>query len=237
MHIVIVGSGGHARVIIDILNQNKNMEVVGLVDTFRPAGEIVDGYAVLGSFGQLDRLIREYRIDGIIIGVGDNRIRADYYTKLQGSGLVLVNAIHPSANIAPNVKIGRGVVVAREAVICTGARIGNNAIINTGCIIDHDCVVGDHCHISSGVNIAGAVTVQYGTFVGIGSTIIQGITIGSNTILGAGSVVIRDIPGNVVAVGVPAKQKKEIDLHKEFGEAQAAETEEAGKDTLLYHPE
>ncbi len=224
MRVVILGAGGQARVIIDILEQNKNMEIVGVIDNFRPAGDKVAGYTVIGSFNQLDGLIMDYKIDGIIVGVGDNRIRADYYAQLQDKKIVLINAIHPSANIAPNVRMGRGVVVAREAVICTGASIGNNVIINTGCIVDHDCVVGDHCHVSSGVNVAGTVTIKTGTFVGIGSTIIQGIVIGGNTIIGAGSVVIQDIPDNVVAVGVPAKPKKEIDYHKEFGEKQTYET-------------
>ncbi|MFC1729979.1 acetyltransferase [candidate division KSB1 bacterium] len=220
MRTVIIGAGGHSRVIIDILRQNKNIEIVGIIDKAMHPGEKVDGIPIIGPFSDLDKLKKEHDIKGIVIGVGDNLVRADYYNKLEKKDLVLVNAIHPSASIAPDVKIGRGVVVAREAVICTGAKIGNNVIINTGAIIEHEDILEDHCHIAPGVNIAGRVHIKKGTFVGIGTTIIQKVTIGHNTIVGAGSIVIEDIPDDVVAVGIPAKVKKKVDTTQEFSNHQ-----------------
>ncbi len=220
MRTAVIGAGGQAKVILDILEQDKNIEIVGLIDKAKNTSEKVLGYQILGEFSKLPELIKKHNIKGIVIGVGDNVVRADYYNKLKDMNITLVNAIHPTASIAPSAKIGRGTVICREAVICVNVKIGNNTIVNTGAIVDHECEIGDHVHIASGVNIAGRVNIKNGTFIGIGSTIIQNVTIGHNTIVGAGSIVINDIPNDVVAVGVPAKEIKKVDEKMEFGNHQ-----------------
>jgi sugar O-acyltransferase (sialic acid O-acetyltransferase NeuD family) len=205
MKIAIIGAGGQARIVYEILSYDRNMEVVAFVDnvTHGKDGQIM-GIPVLGDHSVLPKLL-ENGVTGAIIGVGDNKTRAGHFEKLRGMGLELVNAIHPTANIARSAKLGSGVVIAMGATIVTGARIGNNVIINTGAIIEHENDIEDHVHVCPGCSIAGRVTIKKGAFIGIGSVVKEYLTIGENTIIGAGSVVLEDIPDNVVAIGAPAK--------------------------------
>jgi len=205
MKIAIFGAGGQARIIYEILRYDRNMEVVAFVDNvIHGNDEQIMGVPVLGDHSVIPKLLKD-GVRGAIVAVGDNEIRAAHFEKLRGMGLELVNAIHPHSTIAPSVKLGNGVTVAMGAIISTGSRIGNNAIINTGAIIDHEDEIGDHVHIGPGCSIAGRVTVEKGTLLVIGSVVREYLTIGENSIIGAGSVVLEDIPDNVVAVGTPAK--------------------------------
>ena len=205
MKIAIIGAGGQARIVYEILSYDRNMEVVAFVDNvIRGSDEHIMGIPVMGDHSVLPKLITN-GVRGAVIAVGDNEIRAAHFEKLKSMGLEMVNAIHPTAHIAPSVKLGGGVVIATAAIIVTGARIGNNVIINTGAIIEHENEIEDHVHVGPGCSIAGRVTIKKGAFVGIGSVVRNYLTIGENTIIGAGSVVLEDMPDNVVAVGTPAK--------------------------------
>lgn len=205
MKIAIVGAGGHARIIFEILSCDRNMEVVAFVDNvMKGRDEQIMGIPVIGDHSILPKLV-ENGVTAAIIAVGDNEVRAVYFEKLRNMGLDLVNAIHPTAYLSPTAKIGSGVVIAMRATISTGTMIGDNVIINTGAIIDHENEIGDHVHISPGCSIAGRVTIRRGVHLGIGTVVREYVTIGENTIVGAGSVVLEDISDNVVAVGVPAK--------------------------------
>jgi len=208
MKIAIIGAGGQARVVYEILSYDRNIEVFAFVDNVvRGSDERIMGIPVMGDHSVLPKLITN-GVKGAVIAVGDNEIRAAHFEKLKGMGLEMVNAIHPTAYIAPSVKLGSGVVIATEAIIVTGARIGNNVIINTGAIIEHEDEIEDHVHIGPGCSIAGRVTIKKRAFIGIGSVVRNYLTIGENTIIGAGSVVLEDMPDNVVAVGAPAKVSK-----------------------------
>lgn len=205
MKVAIIGAGGHARVVYEILRHDKNMEVTAFVDSvLRGADEKIMGISVVGDHSVLPNLIKE-GVKGFIVAVGDNEIRKQHFLNIQNMGLEPINAVHPTAHIAYNAKIGTGVVIATAATIVTGAKIGNNTIINTGAIIEHEDIIEENVHIGPGTSIAGRVTVKKGTFVGIGCTIKEYITIGKNAVIGAGSIVLKDIPDNAVAVGAPAK--------------------------------
>ena len=209
MKIAIIGAGGQARIVYEILSYDRNMEVVAFVDNvIHGNDEQIMGIPVVGDHSVLPKLI-ESGVRGAIIAVGDNQIRATRFEELKGMGLELVNAIHPEAYVAPSAKLGSGVTIAMGAIISTGARIGNNAIINTGAIIEHENDIEKHVHIGPGCSIAGRVTIKKGTFIGIGSVVKEYVTIGENSIIGAGSVVLEDIPDNVVAIGAPAKVIKQ----------------------------
>lgn len=205
MKIAIIGAGGQARVVYEILSYDRNIEVFAFVDNVvRGSDEHIMGIPVMGDHSVLPKLITN-GVRGAIIAVGDNEIRAAHFEKLRGMGLEMVNAVHPTSSITPSVKLGSGVTIAMGAIISTGARIGNNVIINTGAIIDHEDEIEDHVHVGPGCSIAGRVTIKRSTLIGIGSVVRDYLTIGKNTIIGAGSVVLEDIPDNVVAAGVPAK--------------------------------
>jgi UDP-perosamine 4-acetyltransferase len=202
---VIVGAGGHARVVSSILAQDSRVNVVGFVDpVLKEPGERINGLPVLGDLGIIPNLRRD-GISGAVIAIGDNALRELRSRQLSDQGFDLVNAIHPTAIIEHNAAVGRGVVIAAGAIVCCNAVIRDNCIINTGAIIEHETKVGANVHIAPGVSVAGRVVVGRNSFIGIGATVREYIHIGENVTIGAGAVVVEDIPGNVVAVGVPAR--------------------------------
>jgi sugar O-acyltransferase (sialic acid O-acetyltransferase NeuD family) len=121
-------------------------------------------------------------------------------------GFELINAIHPSADLAHNVTLGRNVVVAAGTLVCAHCQIGDSAILNTGCIVDHESMIGTAAHVCPGARLAGRVTVESGAFVGIGATVLQSLRIGYEAIVGGGAVVIRDVEPLSTVVGVPAQK-------------------------------
>ena len=208
MKIIIIGAGGHARVVYEIVSHDRNLELVAFVDNVvRGKDEHIMGVPVVGDHSVLPRLL-EKGVRGAVVAVGDNSVRASHFDELQSMGLVMISAIHPLSRIAASAYIGQGVTVAIGATISTRARIADNVIVNTGAIVDHEDEIGDHVHIGPGCALAGRVTVKRGAFIGIGSVIKEYITVGENSIIGAGSVVLENIPDNVIAVGAPAKVVK-----------------------------
>lgn len=202
---IIVGAGGHARVVYEILRHDRNIDVVAFVDNVaNTSSETIGGISVVGDHYILPKYLNEGAI-GAIIGIGDNKIRTSHFEMIKNLGFEPINAIHPTSHIAYDVKIGNGVVIGTGATIATDAIIGDNVIINTRTIIEHEGVIEDNVHIAPGSSIAGRVIIKKGAFVGIGSVIKEYIKIGENAIVGAGSVVLDDIPDNAVAVGSPAK--------------------------------
>jgi sugar O-acyltransferase (sialic acid O-acetyltransferase NeuD family) len=216
MNIVIVGAGGHGKVVLDILQYDRSIHPTGFIDDNRHShGKLVDGIPVLGDIAALKKILVLHHIEGAIIAVGDNYTRARIYSRLKDMGIKIVNAVHPGAILARDVELGEGIVIASGAKINTGTKIGNNVIINTGVIIDHDNVIEDHVHISPGVKLSGNVTIKKFTHVGLGVTVVSRITIGENVTVGGGAVVLEEIPGNTVAVGIPAKVIKDKEEFQE----------------------
>lgn len=203
--VVIIGAGGHARSVYEILTHDLNIEAVGFVDNVADTvGEMIMDIPVVGDHSVLPGLLEE-GVLGAVIGIGDNKLRRSYFEVIKNIGFVPVNALHPTAHIAHNVIIGSGVVIGTGTTVCTGARIGDNVIINTGAIIEHEDIIEDDVHIAPGSSIAARVTVKRGAFVGIGSVVKEYVTIGENAVIGAGSVVLEDIPDDAVAVGSPSR--------------------------------
>lgn len=205
MKIIIFGASSQGRVVSDILKENKNFEICGFVDNNEQLkGKIVDGIKVLGTSSILNDL-KKQGISGCIVAVGDNRDRYKVANELKQKGFHFINAIHPRAALATDALIGNNVTVSIGAIICVHAVIEDNVIVNSGAIVEHDNIIRNGAHIGPGVRLAGKVDVGERTFVGIGATVIQNIKIGKNSIIGAGAVVLKDVPDNVVVVGVPAK--------------------------------
>jgi UDP-perosamine 4-acetyltransferase len=202
--VVIVGAGGHARVVSTVLALNKQVSVVGYADpVLKVPGEQINGLPVLGDLDILPDLLRD-GVSGAIIAIGDNALRERRWQQVGTLGFDLINAIHPTAIIEHNATLGRGVVIAAGAVVCCNVVVGDNCIINTGAIVEHETNVGSNVHIAPGTNIAGRVVIGRNSFIGIGATVKEYIRIGENVTIGAGAVVIENVPDNVVAAGVPA---------------------------------
>lgn len=208
MNVIIIGAGGHGRVVLDILLQDKKHKPIGFLDNNRNLhGRRVDGLPILGGPDQLEEL-RKRDIQGYIVAVGDNGVRRALAHLTAQDDFELINAIHPSAQLAASVTLGKGVTIAAGALVCAHCQIGDCVILNTGCIVDHESMIGTSAHVCPGVRLAGHVTVESGAFVGIGATIVQNIRIGFEAVVGAGAVVIRDVDPMTTVVGVPARVTK-----------------------------
>jgi len=204
--IVLIGGGGHCKVVISILKKINNFKIAGIVDNYK-SESFISGIKIIGTNDDLKDIYKSC-IHNALITVGsikDNTKRYRLFNMAREIGYKFPVIISPEAIVDGSVKIGEGTVVMPGSIINIDSFIGKNCIINTGTIIEHDCKIGDYCHIAPGVHISGAVNIGELSFIGIGATIIQGITIGKNVTIGAGSVVIKDVPGDVIAVGNPAK--------------------------------
>jgi sugar O-acyltransferase (sialic acid O-acetyltransferase NeuD family) len=214
----IVGAGGHGRVVLDILMRMRRYQVVGFLDS-NPAlhGRRMDGVPIVGDMNALPELQRQ-GVTGAVVAIGDNGVRRAFAEEVEQHGIELVNAIHPSANLAHNVTLGRNIVIAAGALVCAHSQIGDSTILNTGCIVDHESMIGTAVHICPGARLAGRVMIESGAFVGIGATVLQNIRIGCEAVVGGGAVVIRDVPPLTTVVGVPARPIRDAPEFEEFAE-------------------
>lgn len=207
--VVIIGAGGHAREVLDILlvcrANGHDIEPLGFIsenpDNYR--GHILDGFPVLGDFRWFEGVDRG-DVE-VICAVGTPKVCRELTQKAQALSLRFASAISPRASMSPHARIGQGVMIFPNVIVNTGAIIGDHVILNVSTTVSHDTVVGHLCNINPGVHLAGNVTVGEGCYIGMGANIIQGLNIGPWSIIGAGAVVVQDVPANVTAVGVPAK--------------------------------
>jgi len=205
MDVVLIGAGGHGRVVLDILRAAGIHKPIGFLDADpQLTDQIVGGLPVMGQINLLPKL-KAQKVKAAIISIGDNLPRRKYFKKLLDQGFELINAIHPKSHVSPTVRMGRNIVVAAGAVICTDAHIGDSVIVNTSAVIDHECQISRTVHICPSATIAGRVQVGDESFIGMGCNIIQCLKIGANSVIGAGAVVIEDVPEGATVVGVPAR--------------------------------
>jgi sugar O-acyltransferase (sialic acid O-acetyltransferase NeuD family) len=203
--ILILGAGGHAKVIADIL-QLRGMQVIGyLDDDSEKWGLRLLGLPVLGAIATC----AGYEVDGAIVGIGLNSRRrsvVEHYDHVFRGRWV--NAIHPKATLAASVRVGCGVFVGAGVIASPDATIGNHVIVNTAAVVGHDSHIADFVHVGPTSTITGGVTIGEETFIGTGVSIIPEVHIGRQATIGAGASVVRDIPDGVTAVGVPARWKQ-----------------------------
>ncbi len=208
--LVIIGAGGHAKVVADIVMRAGRYDPVGCLDD-DPAtwSRSVMGLPVLGGLDLLGEL-RSQGIAWCLVAVGDNRSRLALAARAEAVGYAFPVAVHPRATVAPSACLGPGTVVAAGAVVNPDAVVGRHAIVNSGAVVEHDNILGDGVHISPAAALSGSVIVGDRAHLGVGSRVIPGVRIGADCVVGAGAVVIRDLPDRVVAVGVPARIIKEV---------------------------
>lgn len=192
----IIGAGGHAKVIIDIL-LTANQEIEGVWDE-NPTVTAILNQPVTGSFMDF----KSTGLHPVIIAIGNNLIRKRIAAELDVQFGI---AVHPKSAVSATVILGNGAVVMANASINADATIGNHVIINTNASIDHDCIIEDFAHVSPQAGLGGNVYVGEGTHIGIGASVKHGIKIGKWATIGAGSVVIKDVPDYAVVVGNPGK--------------------------------
>jgi sugar O-acyltransferase (sialic acid O-acetyltransferase NeuD family) len=204
--VIILGAGGHAKVLIDTLLLTA-VEIAGIVDPDREKhGTSILGIPVIGN----DDVVLKKGPGAVMLvnGVGSVKqpaLRKQLFDTFKARGFTFASVHHPSAVIAADVLLAEGVQVMAGSVIQPGCVIGRNVIINTKAAVDHDCTIGDHSHVAPGVTLSGSVTVGEGAHIGAGATVLQNVHIGRSSIIGAGAVVLQDVPENVLVYGVPGK--------------------------------
>lgn len=204
----IIGAGGHAKVVLDIIYQMANFDSLD-ISVYDDKFEEPHKMQVLNEFvcGKVDALYNSrFKGHSVFVAIGDNKRRMELINRVRTMpGLHPKTFLHPNSYVSPFAKIGAGSIVMPGAVIQTGAVIGEGCIINTGATVDHDCELGKGVHICPGAHLAGEVFVGDYTAIGTGAAVIPGIRIGRESIVGAGSVVIRDVWSGIQVVGNPAK--------------------------------
>jgi sugar O-acyltransferase (sialic acid O-acetyltransferase NeuD family) len=196
VRLLIVGAGGHAKVVIDAA-EAAGHTIAGVVGD--PSGtDVIMGHAVAHSADGIEA-------DGFVIAVGDNASRARYFAEYSASALPPAVVVHPSVIVGSDVELGAGTFIAAGVVINTGARIGVDSVLNTGCSVDHDCVIGAHSHIGPQVALCGGVTLGEGVLLGVGACAAPGTSVGAWSVVGAGAAIVGELPGGAVCVGVPAR--------------------------------
>ena len=203
LEIVILGAGGHGRVILDIC-MIRGLAVRGFVDHGKSAGNGLHGTEILGG----DELMTDpefFENAAFIVGVGDREIRRKMITQVQAYNGIFATLIHPAAIVSPRATIGEGTLVNAGAVVNIDARIGEHCILNTQCSIDHDCSLGDNVHICPGATLAGGVTCSEDAYIGSGATVLPNCRIGRGATVGGGAIVISDVDDGLTFLGVAGR--------------------------------
>jgi len=205
--ILVFGASGHAKVILDIIEQQGCYNVIGLIDSFKDPGTQLMDYSIIGREDCVPELVATGKVAGGIVAVGHNWLRKTLVQRIREivPDFVFVNAIHPSARIARTVALGNGVAVMAGVSINPGTRISDFCFLNTNASVDHDNILGDFSCLQPNAATGGNVKIGSCAAISMGAHIIHGVTIGCNAVVGAGSTVLSDIPDLVVAYGTPCR--------------------------------
>ncbi len=199
--LVVVGAGGHGKVVADILLAAGERVTGFLDDDARATGTRVLDLPVLGT--------REWLASApgarVALGVGNNSTRERVARACLDAGAVLVTAVHPRAVVSASARLEDGVVVMALCVLNPDAIVRQGAILNTAAVIEHDCEIGAFAHVSPKAALAGACKVGARAHIGIGATLLPGMTVGDDAVVGGGAVVTKHVPAGVVVVGAPAR--------------------------------
>lgn len=188
--IILIGDGGHCKSVIDVIEQEGNFKVAGIIGTPKSVGNEVLGYKVIGDDSCLEEISKNYRYAFLTIGqIYSSEKRVNLYNLLVQNSFTLPKIISPRAYVSKYALIGNGTVVMHDAVVNANAIVRDNCIINSKALIEHDSIINNHCHISTNAIINGNVIIEEGTFIGSGAITRNSITIKKNSFIKAGVIV------------------------------------------------
>ncbi len=216
--IVILGGGLHAQVCIDIFEKRDEFTIVGIIDSIADVDSEMYGYKVIGKQENIVEIAKSYQFDSGFIAIGDNYSRKFVHDSVISKlpNFNFVNAIHPSVIIGRNVKMGTGIAMMAGVIVNAGSVIEDFCVLNTGSQLGHDCHMHDYTTLAGKSVAAAKVVLKKFAFVSLGVTILDRVTIGENALVGIGSLVLQNIPENVVAFGHPSKVVRTRELGEKF---------------------
>lgn len=201
MKLALLGASGHGKVIADAALLSGWQ--VTFFDDAWPAVHWNGHWAVEGHTAAL--LARLAEFDGVIVAIGNCKIRWERQQLLHAAGARIATVIHPAATVSAYARIGAGSVVMAGAVVNVDSVLGDACIVNTGATVDHDCQLASGVHISPGAHLSGNVQVGDCSWVGVGAAVRQGVVIGAHATVGAGAVVVGPVAAGLTVVGSPAR--------------------------------
>ena len=203
--LLIVGAGGHGRVVADAASAMGSWRRVAFLDDRFPNLKQVDDWAVLDVCSGASRLRNGF--SDLCVAIGDNRRRVELLRGYADLGFRLAVVRHPAAFVSGLAEVGPGSVVFAQAAINIGARLGTGCIVNTGATIDHDCILEDGVHVSPGAHLGGDVRVGLYSWIGVGASVRHQASIGASVTVGAGGAVVDDVTDGSTVIGVPAREQ------------------------------
>lgn len=206
--IIIIGDGGHARMILDFLEEKKIYDIIGITTNNQEKKDFY-GYPILGDDNQLE-IYKKKGISKVAIGIGgftNNILRKNVFNFAKSIGFVIETIIHDSAVISRYAKIGEGTVIMPNVTVNNDVVIGNNCVIANGAVISHETIIKDHVLISAGVIVGGNSIIDEGVLLALGSKVISGVKVGAHSLVAAGAVVVSNILENSKVFGIPAREK------------------------------
>jgi len=206
--LVIIGSSGHAKVIVDVVEKQGRYSIVGVIDGGRAIGEDLCGFPVLGNDDDLPRLLELFGQPAVLVAIGDNFLRWQVADRVRGlcPQATFGTAIHPNAVIGRDVSVGAGTVIMAGVSVNPSSSIGGFCILNTGSSLDHDSSMADFSSLAPRVATGGNCHLGRCSAVGIGAVLTHGVRVGDHSVVGAGSTVLRSVDSLVVAYGTPARE-------------------------------
>jgi acetyltransferase EpsM len=207
----VYGAGGHGRVVADLLVWRGEAEFVGFVDDREELwGAKVMGWPVLGGGEWLRCEVGSSRV-AVALGVGDNASRQWIAENCAYWDAEILTVVHPRAAVSQAARVGRGSVVMANATVNADAMVGDGVIVNSGAVVEHDAKVGEYAHVAPNAAMGGGSSLGAFSHLGIGASVLPCVRIGVRTVVGAGAVVVKNLPDEVVAIGVPAR------IHRQCG--------------------
>lgn len=207
--VLVLGADPQARIIPDIAGSLDDLEIIGFVEWGEGKKYLLGdaaGFPVFPGNQFPEEIQKKVGLFEFIIAMSPTEKRRERILQIQNLSLRPATIIHPTAVISQSAEIGQGCLISPGVIIGPGVKIGNHTILNSAVTIDHDSLIQENVVMGAGVHLPGYVKVLSDTFIGVGSCSVNGVTIGSNCLIGAGSVITKDIPDNVIAAGVPAKE-------------------------------
>jgi len=211
-NLLLIGGGGHCKVIIDILYMLDSYKIIGIIDKKEKIGQNISNIPIIDHDENLSKYFdKGIKLALISMGnIGNPVKRQEIFLKLKKIGFTLPVILSPRATVSSSAMINEGSVIFHNCIINAETEIGVNCIINTGVIIEHENIIGDFVHLSPGVTLSGNVTIGKNSHLGTGSVVSNSISIGENCLIGTASNIVSNIPDYSLAYGNPCKVIKSI---------------------------